>query len=186
MIVCPDGGYGSWYFDSPVDSSSRYETYISKEVVNFIDNNYNTIKLRSGRAITGLSMGGHGAIYLAIRHQAIFGAAGSMSGGLDIRPFKQNWELPLRLGKYDLTPAYWENSSVINMVDSLKSGSIAFTIDCGNDDIFAQVNRQFHNKLLSLKIDHDYTERPGKHDWNYWANSIQFQMVFFRRYFYKY
>jgi S-formylglutathione hydrolase FrmB len=81
IIVCPDGGYSSWYWDSPVDPQSQFETYISKEIVSYIDNKYKTIKDRKGRAITGLSMGGHGALYLALRHQDVYGAAGSMSGG---------------------------------------------------------------------------------------------------------
>ena len=66
MIVCPDGNYDSWYWDSPIDSSCRYETYIATELVNWIDSKYKTIKNRKGRAITGLSMGGHGALYLAL------------------------------------------------------------------------------------------------------------------------
>ena len=89
IIVCPDGGFGSWYWDSPVDAGSQYETYVSNELVTWIDSKYKTIKTRKGRAITGLSMGGQGALYLAFRHQDIFGAAGSMSGGVDIRPFPE-------------------------------------------------------------------------------------------------
>ena len=46
LIVCPDGGYNSWYFDSPIDSKYRYETYITHELVNYIDNNYNTRRNR--------------------------------------------------------------------------------------------------------------------------------------------
>ena len=53
VIVCPDGGISSWYFDSPVDSTLKYETYIGKEVPDYIDAHYNTIKKRNGRAITG-------------------------------------------------------------------------------------------------------------------------------------
>jgi len=73
MIVCPDGGYNSWYLDSPVDSTVRFETYVSKEVVNYIDAHYRTIKDRKARAITGLSMGGHGGLFLGFRHADIFG-----------------------------------------------------------------------------------------------------------------
>jgi len=76
----------SWYFDSPIDKEMNYETYVSKELIGAIDTKYNTLANRESRAITGLSMGGHGAFYLAFRHQDIWGAAGSMSGGLDIRP----------------------------------------------------------------------------------------------------
>jgi S-formylglutathione hydrolase FrmB len=68
LIVCPDGGNSSWYFDSPVDSTMKYETYIGKEVPDYIDAHYKTIKNRTARAITGLSMGGHGALFIAFRH----------------------------------------------------------------------------------------------------------------------
>src|ERR1035437_3803224 len=81
IIVCPDGSKTSWYFDSPVDSTMKYENYMAKELIEYIDTNYSTKKDRSGRAITGLSMGGHGAFYLTFRHPDIWGAAGSMSGG---------------------------------------------------------------------------------------------------------
>jgi S-formylglutathione hydrolase FrmB len=67
IFVCPDGGIGSWYFDSPIDSSIRYESYITKELVPYIDANFSTKSNAKSRAITGLSMGGHGAMYLAIR-----------------------------------------------------------------------------------------------------------------------
>lgn len=69
IIVTPDGGYDSWYFDSPFVPDYQYETFLSSELVNYIDSNFNTIKDRSGRAITGLSMGGHGALHTAIKHQ---------------------------------------------------------------------------------------------------------------------
>ncbi|OUT73197.1 MAG: XynC protein, partial [Crocinitomicaceae bacterium TMED16] len=84
IIVCPDGDKTSWYIDSPIDSTSQYESYITRELVPAIDQKYRTIKKKNGRAITGLSMGGHGAFYLAFRHQEIWGAAGSMSGGVNI------------------------------------------------------------------------------------------------------
>src|SRR5690606_9355511 len=86
LVVCPDGGFSSWYFDSPVDSSMKFETYVGEEIPGYIDSHYRTRAERKYRAITGLSMGGHGAMFLAMRHQQTFGAAGSMSGGVDIRP----------------------------------------------------------------------------------------------------
>ena len=87
IFVCPDGGHNSWYWDSPLVKEYRYETFVTQELISYIDKHYATIADRSKRAITGLSMGGHGAMWLAIRHQELFGAAGSTSGGLDIRPF---------------------------------------------------------------------------------------------------
>jgi len=182
IIVCPDGN-NSWYWDSPVDSSYKYETYVSKELVGWIDSKYKTIRDRKGRAITGLSMGGHGALYLAFKHQDVFGAAGSMSGGVDIRPFPNNWDMALRLGKYYEHPENWEKYTVINMLNLLQPNSLALLIDCGTEDFFFKVNENLHQQLLYRNIAHDYISRPGAHNWNYWTNAIQYQLLFMNNYF---
>jgi S-formylglutathione hydrolase FrmB len=182
IVVCPDAK-NSWYWDSPVDSNYRYETYVSKELVNWIDSKYKTIRDRKGRAITGLSMGGHGALYLALKHQDVFGAAGSMSGGVDIRPFPDHWEMALRLGSYAEHPENWEKNTVINMLNLLQPNSIALIIDCGTEDFFYKVNENLHQQLLYRNIPHDFITRPGAHNWNYWSNSIQYQLLFMNNYF---
>ncbi|MCX6214553.1 alpha/beta hydrolase family protein [Spirosoma sp.] len=183
IIVCPDGNYGSWYFDSPADPTFKYETYVADELVNWVDGHYKTIKNRSGRAITGLSMGGHGALYLAFRHQSVFGAAGSMSGGVDIRPFPNNWDMAKRLGTYAQFPERWEQNTVINMLHLLTPGALSLIVDCGTEDFFFRVNNNLHDKLLERNIAHDYITRPGGHNWNYWTNAVTYQMLFMRQYF---
>lgn len=183
IVVCPNGGYNSWYFDSPIDSKMRYETYISKELVNTIDNKFRTIKNKKGRAIAGLSMGGHGAFYLAFKHQDIWGAAGSMSGGVDIRPFPLNWDISKRLGTYAKNKDNWENNTVINLVHLLNPKGLKLIFECGTGDFFYEANTHLHKKLLERNIPHDYSERPGKHNWNYWNNAIKYQFVFFNNFF---
>ena len=183
IIVCPDGGYSSWYWDSPIDPKSQYETFVSSELVKAIDSKYKTIKDRKGRAITGLSMGGHGALYLAIRHQDVFGAAGSMSGGVDIRPFPNNWDMAKRLGTYAEQPERWEKNTVINLLHLLTPNSLALIIDCGTDDFFYQVNQNLHQQLLYHNIPHDYITRPGGHTWPYWTNAVKYQLLFMSNYF---
>ena len=179
IIVTPDGGYDSWYFDSPIVSDYQYETFVSSELVNYIDSNFKTIKDRSARAITGLSMGGHGALHTAIRHQDVFGSAGSTSGGVDIRPFPSKWNIAARIGSYEVHPENWEKGSVINLTHLLTPGSLNIIIDCGVDDFFYEVNCNLHNKLLKEGIPHDFITRPGRHNWTYWKNSIKYQMMFF-------
>ncbi len=184
IIVCPDGGSRSWYLDSPIDSTSKYETYFIGEVVPFIDGRYKTKSEKRFRAITGLSMGGHGALYLAIHHPDVFGAAGSTSGGVDIRQFTTSWELKEKvLGDTICCKQNWEKHAVINVVDQLKKNQLAIIIDCGISDFFLDVNRKLHEKLSSMKIPHDYTERPGEHNSLYWKNSIDYQILFFRKFF---
>jgi S-formylglutathione hydrolase FrmB len=183
LIVCPDGGYSSWYFDSPVDSTLRYETHVGVEVPAYIDAHYRTPKSRVSRAITGLSMGGHGGLFLGFRHADQFGACGSMSGGVDLNASRNKYDIIKRIGDTITYAQNWKNYSVVNVVEQYPKDSLAIIIDCGVDDFFYGINKELHQKLLHLKIPHDYIERPGKHDWNYWANAVEYQLVFFRNYF---
>lgn len=182
MIVCPDGK-NSWYYDSPIDTSFRFETYVSKEIPVYIESHYTVIKNRTGRAITGLSMGGHGGLFLGFRHADTYGACGSMSGGVDLRPFKKRWELINILGD---TVSKWDNwnyYSAINVIKKNPEEPSAVIIDCGTEDFFYTVNRNLHDKMLELKIPHEYIERPGQHNWDYWKNAVQYQLLFFSNYF---
>ncbi len=183
IIVCPDGGLNSWYFDSPVDEKMNYETYISKELIGAIDEKYRTSKKSAGRAITGLSMGGHGAFYLAFKYKDVWGAAGSMSGGLDIRGFPTSWDIYKRLGDYDSHQENWEKNTVINMIYLLKDRNLKLIFDCGIDDFFYDANKRFSEKLIERNIPHDFTIRPGSHNWDYWSNSIKYQLLFFNDFF---
>lgn len=184
IFICPSGE-NSWYWDSPMHPEVRYETFISSELPAYIDKTYPTIADRKARAITGLSMGGHGALWNALRHKDVFGAAGSTSGGVDIRPFPKNWEMATQLGEKADNPDIWETHTVINQTDSLKNGELALIFDCGYSDFFREVNDQLHEKLLRQQIDHDYLVRPGNHDGNYWSNSIEYQILFFTNQFKK-
>lgn len=183
MIICPDGAFSSWYFDSPVDLTMRYETNVAVEIPAYIDSVYHTIKDRRGRAITGLSMGGHGGLFIGFRHAASFGACGSMSGGLDVSRIPQSFDIYKRLGDTVINKKYYNDWSVINVIDRYPKDSIAITFDCGTSDFFINDNRRTHEKMLQLKIPHDYTERPGKHDWDYWNNALRYQLLFFRQFF---
>ncbi len=185
IIVCPDGGKGSWYWDSPIDESFQYETFLSKELVEWVDRNYKSNASREGRAITGLSMGGHGALYLAFKHQDIFGAAGSTAGGVDIRPFPLNWDMAKRLGTYAENSTRWEENTVVNMLHLLTPKALELVIDCGTSDFFNEVNQELHRKMIFNNIEHTFISQPGAHNWEYWKKSISYQLLFMNSFFEK-
>ncbi len=185
IIVCPDGGFSSWYFDSPVDSSFRFETHVAVEVVNYIDKNYRTIADKDHRAIMGNSMGGHGALFLALRHENVFGAAASISGGVDLEVLKKKYDISKRIGDTIVHAKEWHDYSVINLIEKYPGTKLRISIDCGNMDMFIDLNRRLHQKMLDLKIPHDYTERPGEHTWEYWRKSAPYQLLFFSNFFNK-
>jgi S-formylglutathione hydrolase FrmB len=186
IIVCPDG-QDSWYFDSPVDPKMQFETYVSQELVAYIDSHYPTYPNRYMRAITGLSMGGHGALFLAFRHPDVFWSCGSMSGNMDITQYPDSWHIKDRLGNRDDNPQRWRDHAVCNLVDQVKASTLQpaqnIIIDDGLNDIFIKNNIALHEQLVEKGIDHDFTVRPGRHSWDYWVNSLDYHMMFFDKAF---
>ena len=168
-----------------MDPVSQYRTHVGKEVVQYIDENYRTIAQRNSRAITGLSMGGHGALYLSLEFSNVFGAAGSMSGVVDLQFTTKKYELGEKIGSFKKYPERWEQYSVISNVYKFKDSKTHLIIDCGVDDAFIKSNRLLHTKLLELNIPHDYSEKPGGHEWAYWVNSLEYHLMFFNSIFKK-
>jgi len=188
IIVMPEGEAFGWYLNSPVNKESQFETYIIDEVIGKIDKTYRTVKDRKGRVVTGLSMGGHGSLYLSTRHPDLFCAAGSMSGALDLN--WSNWKISpdfltrVKQGFQTLigdttNMVLYESYSVVSMTDKMKTNNVKLIIDCGVDDFLIEANRELHHRLVYNHTPHDYTEHPGGHSWDYWQNSLPFHVLFF-------
>lgn len=176
ILVLPTGGMG-WYYDTA--HAGAYETHVAKEVVAWVDAHLRTIQRRGARAVAGLSMGGHGALWLGMRHPETFGAMGAMSGGVDVRDWaaKDSWGLKKLLGD---DPKAWEaHSGVVQAPKLLKPGASLLLVDCGTEDFFLKDNRDLHQALLAAKIPHVYTERPGGHAWPVWREAVKGQMLAF-------
>lgn len=188
IIVMPEGETFSFYLDSPVNKESQFETFITQEVIQKVDKTYRTISNRNGRVITGLSMGGHGALYLSGRHPDLFCAAGSMSGAVDMSVMlnRDSSAQVVKLmqpvfGDKSGSTELYEQNSVLRMADKLKANKLPLIIDCGVDDFLIEPNRELHRRLVYNKVDHDYTERPGAHTWDYWENSLPYHVLFFNK-----
>ncbi|WP_373551121.1 alpha/beta hydrolase [Haliscomenobacter sp.] len=191
IIVLPEGGAGGYYLDSPINPASQYESFITKEVVTKVDGTYRSIKEKTGRVICGLSMGGHGALYLATRNPQLFCAVGSMSGALDINT--DQWDVTPERRKAIAdrqvnvwppkaeNPAFYYNNSVVNMAEKIKTNGLPIKFDCGVDDFLISPNRELHRRLLYNKTPHEYTERPGAHTWEYWQNALPDHVQFFQK-----
>src|SRR3954468_20326290 len=82
VIVMPDGE-NSWYVNA-ADKGPRFEDYIADDLVKDVESKYRVIRSRYGRAIAGLSMGGYGALKIALKHPATFAAAGGFSSALGV------------------------------------------------------------------------------------------------------
>lgn len=195
IFVLPEGEGFSWYIDSPINPASQFETHIIKEVIPKIDSTYRTVKSNKGRAITGLSMGGHGAMYLSNRHPDMFSVASTMSGAMDMNftSAKPNADMlkslnerfQSLLGTTDPNSELFVKNSIMNMVETIKKNGMPIFIDCGVDDFLIGVNRELHQRLVYNGTPHDYIERAGGHSWVYWQNALPYHLLFFQNVFVK-
>jgi S-formylglutathione hydrolase FrmB len=170
----------------------RYDDYIARDVVQHVDQHYRTRADRAHRGIAGLSMGGYGALIVALHHADAFAAAASHSGVLSpmytgSRPFAE----PARYASTvdDIRPVAgpywsryltywgtnldrWRDADLTHAAELLvRRGSQlpGIFIDCGRDDGFVDQNRAFHAELTRLRVSHAYAEWPGAHTWRYWS-----------------
>lgn len=227
IIVMPDGD-NNFYFDSALATdfdgcikdgagmfvptqnrrktcvkTSHYETYMLKDLIGWVDRTYKTNPKREGRGIAGLSMGGFGALMLAMRHPDVFAATASHSGVdalLYMGPF------PYEKGKVQLLEdvgqwgklvgkmgdwirglfgndiATWRAHDPSSLAQKLAPGQLAIYLDCGTEDIFALHNgmQYLHDLLLERKIEHEYFIGPGGHDFNFWKPRLPKSLAFFK------
>jgi S-formylglutathione hydrolase FrmB len=178
IIICPDGQYDSWYFDSPIQRNSEYETFFFQNLLPYIKDEFNVDT--TAIFITGLSMGGHGAMYLFLRNSSQFAAAGSSSGVLDLNASSLKYSsLSNRLGEYKLNKKRFNEYSAIKLLDSIKYTDKPIIFDCGNRDHLYQANKDFKNACDSLHVNAFYFSFPGRHNRTYWRESLPLHFRFF-------
>lgn len=177
IIVCPDGNYDSWYVDSPIDSAVKFESYFFNNLIPEIFKSFSIDKRNI--FITGLSMGGHGAINLFLNYPNFFKSAGSTSGILDLLPFPENWGIKKVLGDQDQNRHNWIKHSAIYNLDKIKNLNKKFIVDCGTEDFAYDVNRRFKDSCEAKGIKLKFIQTSGDHSGYYWSKSIPAHFEFF-------
>ncbi|MCA9733901.1 esterase family protein [candidate division KSB1 bacterium] len=178
ILVCPDGGKDSWYFNTFSDTANfYYERHIIKEVITHIDTNYRTLGAK-GRAITGLSMGGHGALRFVSLYPDSFVAAGSMSGILDLRVFPLSWNIAKRLGPMKDFPQRWKMNSCVNLVAQLQGKNKGILVECGKEDFALGVNRAYRDSAAVHHVKITYREDSGGHTSQFWKDHLEEHLNF--------
>ncbi len=208
IIVMPDGD-DSWYTNWEVRrtyaqclsdtlmrraasdycvAQPRYADYIAGDLVRHVDSTYRTLADRRHRGIAGLSMGGYGAVALALEHPDVFSAAASHSGVLaPLYAGPHPYAAPARYytsidslaadskGRWaSIAPAFgrtlasWIARDPAHLVRRVVPPVPALFMDVGAQDGLADQSRAFHAELKALGVSHDYAEWPGGHDWTYW------------------
>ncbi len=184
IIVMPDG-LKSWYVNSATDAKARYEDYIAKDLVAFVDSHFRTIPLRRARAVAGQSMGGYGAALIGLTHYNEFAAIGILSGALGAAhggespansgpaARRQMEERDARFGK----PGSEERKQrdPFDLVTKVPPAAMPMLyIADGGEDPTIKVNHEFVAQLASLGIPYEYREvSPRAHTWDFWDEQIR-------------
>lgn len=178
IIVMPEGGNG-WYTNG-VAPNDKWEDYIFKEVIPYVNSHYRTLPQTRSWAVAGLSMGGYGAMKFGLKYPGQFAVAASMSGALNAPDWKDSEMVSWAPVKTSLhasfgpegAPGHTANSLPV-LLDQAKVTLPFLYLDCGTEDGLLGDNRKFADLLQSKKIPHEYRERPGIHDWIEWDSQIQ-------------
>ncbi|RDB05441.1 alpha/beta hydrolase [Runella aurantiaca] len=175
LLVMPSDGLfadGSGYVPHV---SEDYEKWIVEDVVSVVTQQI------AGRPlplfITGLSMGGYGAMRLGAKYSDRFRAFSGHSSVTELGQLSQFVE------DFDrLLSSVQTQESVLESILQHKATLPPFWFDCGTDDILIEYNRHLHQALVQHGIDHQYNEFSGGHEWPYWEEHIVDSLLFFGRF----
>ncbi len=227
IVVMPDGD-DSFYLDSPTPAdydacmkdgtglffrgrdrgatcvrANNYETYIAKDLIAWVDKTYRTKATRTSRGIAGLSMGGYGALMLAMRHSDEFAVAASHSGVvaptyLGPHPYAAGHAVLLDDNLLKIKPAdrllawvgsrfggdlgFWHDHDPSVLAAKLAPNTLAVYFDCGTEDGFKLDDqaRYLHDVLEADKVDHSWYLGAGGHDFAFWTARVGKSLVFLR------
>ena len=179
VIACPDGFYDSWYINNPYKNDLMFEDFFIQDFLPYISKKYNVDD--KNIFISGLSMGGHGAMTLMLKHPDIFKSAGSTSGVLDLTMFPDRWTIKEGIGNYQDSPEIWKNNSAYYLLESIEGTDKEIIFDCGTEDFVYITNFRFFEKTIDLKIKATFISQPGKHTHAYWQKAIPHHFDFFKR-----
>jgi S-formylglutathione hydrolase FrmB len=195
LIVAPEGGR-TFYINS-ADSSVRYSDFFLQEFVPLIESKYRVGKGRSNRAISGISMGGYGALGFAFAHPEMFSAVSAQSAAL-ITASPQELDTAARsgapLGKLLATVfgtpidvQHWKDNSPFVLASRNQAAlrRMAIYFNCGQDDDygFEKGAAVMHEQLQKEKVEHEYHPYPGDHSLSYFLDHFTEVMEFHSRAF---
>jgi len=166
ILIMPEGD-ASFYVNWNGDHGDRWEDYMVRDLIAEVDRRFPTIRDRRGRGIGGFSMGGFGALRLALLHRDLYGSASSEYGAFQLG----STSLPY-LGKvlnraFGDDPKAYEAESPLHLIESthLRPGELAIYLDAGEEDAWALDDqaRDFDRRLTAAGISHVFHVFPGNH-----------------------
>ncbi len=195
LIVAPEGRR-SFYINS-ADGSLRYSDFFLREFIPYIEASYRVRSGRDGRAISGVSMGGYGALRFAFAHPEMFSAVSAQSAAL-ITTSPKELDAAARTGAplakvlaavfgNPIEVSHWNNNNPLVLAKRNPAGvsKLAIYFNCGQDDNygFEEGAAALHQILTKEGVKHEYHPYPGDHSLSYFLAHFGEVMEFHSRAF---
>jgi putative tributyrin esterase len=185
ILVMPEGN-DSYFVNAAERPQDRYEDYIVNDLIADVESKFPVAAGRATRAIVGVSMGGFGAVKLALSHPELFVFASGISPAVDVpnRPFSikriQQWR------RHSSIFGPWggqarRNSDPFLLAQSADPAKTPYLfLTCGNQEGLLPGNRNFAGLLEHRHFRYEFHVVPGGHDWNEWDQRLPsvFQSLF--------
>lgn len=184
ILVTPAAG-ATFYVNSR-DGRSRYEDFFIREFIPAIERRYRAFGTSAHRGISGISMGGYGALHYAFKYPQMFAAVSAHSAAL-IEDFPEDLDFGEAEGRTTpfgrpLDPAYWRVNTPFTLARqnaaAIKRLKIYF--DCGTEDNFGFEHgaKQLDEELTKLGVRHEYHLYPGRHNIAYFSAHLPASLEF--------
>lgn len=191
VVVMPNAGTAdinnTWcgYFNM---KGWNYADFFFKELMPNAEKKYRVIGDKKHRAVSGLSMGGGGSVVYCQTHPELFAACYAMSAWFRDKVTNRADEKSekvylLKQAVYDHDPATFVNNADEATLEKLRS--VAWFLDCGDDDALLFVNEKFHKSMLDKRVPIQFRVRNGSHNWEYWHYGLRQALPFISRQFSK-
>ena len=173
ILVMPEGG-SSYYANAVDPPQDRYEDYIVSDIIADVESKFPAATARANRAIAGVSMGGFGAVKLALRHPNLFGFAAAMSSAIDVprRAFSmKRWQQSRHYNSIFGTSGSQtrrENDPFVLVRTANPEATPYLFLTCGEQEGLLPANREFAKLLEARHFHFEFHTVPGGHDWNQW------------------
>jgi len=177
ILVMPEGE-SSYYVNAAARPDDRFEDYIVNDLIADVESRFPAARDRANRSIVGVSMGGIGAVTLALKHHDLFVFAGGISSAIDVpsRAFSIK-----RIGQYRAHAAIFgswgsdhrrQNDPFVLARTADPEAASYFFLTCGDQEGLLPANKKFAELLVSRGFKHEFHAGPGGHDWNQWNRRV--------------
>jgi len=173
FLVMPEGE--SSYYTNAVDPpQDRFEDYITHDLINDVEGRFPVAGGRANRAIIGVSMGGFGAVKIALRHPELFIFAGGISSAIDVPRRDFSWKRLHQSRHYESifgpsgSQARRDNDPFVLARSTNPQNAPYFFLTCGEQEGLLPANREFAALLGQRHFRYEFHTVRGGHDWNQW------------------